>query len=61
MPATPIANSLDLVGYEVTTFEKSAFEVAGYSALHRPDTPDFELWQKLRADGRLVSPTVRAG
>lgn len=50
---TVIEGSVSLVGYEAELFEKDDFQVIGYSALHKPDTPDFELWERLRDDGRL--------
>jgi hypothetical protein len=53
MPGSIIEGSSNLVGYEAEWFEKDDFEVVGFSALHRPDTPDFELWINLRDDGRL--------
>ena len=53
MLRTVLEGSVSLVGYEAELFEKDDFQVIGYSALHQPDTPDFELWERLRDDGRL--------
>lgn len=61
MPNAILEESINLVGYETELFEKDDFLVIGYSALHQPDTPDFELWERLRDDGRLESLITASG
>ena len=50
---TRIEESVRTIGYQADLFEKEAFRIIGFSAIHKPDTPDFELWERLKNDGRL--------